>query len=253
MLRALSIAATGGRALLHQIDVGANNLANANTVGFKRSRAQFADLLYQKAGELSFGTGVRLLGTPRLFEQGALQKTDRDLDLALDGEGFFRVRRPGAGGIAYTRAGHLNIDAGGRLVTEEGYVLDPAIRVPADVSKVAVDPEGRVVGVPSGGAAGVILGQIGLTRFVNPSGLESHGRNLFLASAAAGDPIEGFPGESEEFAWVRQGYLEASNTDPVRELTDLISAHRAFEINAKVIEAADEILQAVNGLRRRSS
>ncbi len=253
MLQALSIAATGGRALLRRIDVGANNLANASTVGFKRARAQFADLLYQKLGDLSIGTGVRVLGTPRQVEQGALQKTDRDLDLAIDGEGFFRVRRPGEGGLAYTRAGHLNVDAAGFLVTEEGYVLDPAIRVPADISRLAIDQEGRVVGVPAGSSAGVILGQIGLTRFVNPSGLEPLGRNLFRAAPAAGDPVEGFPGESEDFGWVRQGFLEASNVDPVRELTDLVSAHRAFEMNAKVIEAADEILQAVNGLRRRSS
>ena len=253
MLRALSIAATGGRALLHQIDVGANNLANANTVGFKRARAQFSDLLYQRIGDLSIGTGVRLSGAPRSFEQGALQKTDRDLDLAIEGEGFFRVRLPGDGAVADTRAGRLGIDAEGFLVTEEGYVLDPGIRVPADLSRVAVDPEGRVAGVSGGSRAGVLLGQISLTRFANPAGLESLGRNLFRAAAAAGDPVDGLPGESEELGRIRQGYLEASNTDPVRELTDLIAAHRAFEINAKVIEAADEILQTVNGLRRRAS
>jgi flagellar basal-body rod protein FlgG len=247
MLRALSIAATGGRALLHQIDIGANNLANANTVGFKRARAQFSDLLYQRVGDLSLGTGVRLQGAPRSFEQGALQKTDRDLDLAIEGEGFFRVRRPGDAGVAYTRAGRLSIDAEGFLVTEEGYVLDPGIRVPADVSRIAVDPEGRVAAVTGGSRAGVLLGQIPLARFTNPAGLESLGRNLFAATAAAGEP-----GDSE-VGRIRQGYLEGSNTDPIRELTDLIAAHRAFEINAKVIEAADEILQTVNGLRRRAS
>jgi flagellar basal-body rod protein FlgG len=251
MLRALSIAATGGRALLHQIDLGANNLANANTVGFKRSRAQFADLLYQKSGDVAFGTGVRLAGVSRSFEQGELRKTDRELDLALDGPGFFRVRRPGDGGIAYTRAGRLHVDREGFLATEEGCVLDPGIRVPADVSRIAVDAEGRVVG--AGGGAGVILGQLRLSRFVNPSGLEPLGRTLFAAAEAAGEAIDGYAGESAGFGVVRQGHLEASNVDPIRELTDLISAHRAFEINAKVIEAADEILQAVNGLRRKVS
>jgi flagellar basal-body rod protein FlgG len=251
MLRALSIAATGGRALLQRIDVHAHNLAHADTVGFKRSRVRFAELVARTGPETPVGTGVRVLGTPALFEPGALQKTGRDLDLAIDGEGFFRIR--GAGGEpAYTRAGRLHADASGFLVTDEGFALDPAIRVPRDAARLTIDQEGRVAAATAGGA-GFLLGQLELVRFADPSALEPLGRNLFRAPAASGEPVSGFPGQSEEFGWLRQGYLESSNVDPVRELTDLVAAHRAFEINAKMIETADEVLQAVNRLGRRNS
>jgi flagellar basal-body rod protein FlgG len=264
-LRALSIAATGGRALMGQIDTIANNLANVNTTAFKRQRANFADLFYQQVsragfGEagrnqnptgLSFGTGVRLVSTEKLFEQGVLQATQRDFDLAIDGAGFLRVRQADGTTVAYTRAGNLNIDREGNLVTADGLLLDPPITVPDNVTRIFIDQTGRVQGFdPQNQDTLQDLGQLELTRFVNPAGLEAVGDNLYRETPAAGTRIEGQPAQDPTFGLIRQGFLEQSNVDVVRELVDLITAQRAFETNAKTIEAADQVLQAVNNLRR---
>ena len=262
-LRALSIASTGGRALMHQIDTIANNLANVNTTAFKRSRANFADLFYQQVqragfGEpgrnqsptgLSFGTGVKLVSTEKLFEQGALKETQRQWDLAINGEGFFRVLLPDQT-EAFTRAGNFNVDSEGNVVTAEGYPLIPPLTVSENIAGVLIDQTGLVQGFDTANPETLTdVGQLELTRFINPSGLEAIGDNLYRETPASGTRIEGQPGQGEGFGSIRQGFLEESNVDVIKELVDLISAQRAFEINGNSIKAADEILQAVNNLR----
>jgi flagellar basal-body rod protein FlgG len=242
-LRALSIAASGGSALLHQIDTIAGNLANVNSPGYKRSRATFADLPYSGA----YGSGVRLQSTEKLFEAGKLQPTQRELDLAIEGEGFLRVLLPNQS-VAYTRAGNLNLDSQGNLVTSDGYFVDPPVQVPPGFSRVVIDPTGLVQAFD--GEELQPVGQIEITGFSNPSGLQPAGSNLFRATEAAGERLDGRPGEG--LGVLRQGHLEQSNVDPIRELVDLIQAQRAFEINSRTIQAADEILQNVNNLRRKS-
>lgn len=263
-LRALSIAATGGRALMNSIDTIANNLANVNTTAYKRTRANFSDLFYQQVQRagfgdpgrsqsptgLFFGTGVKLVSTEKLFEQGTFQRTERDLDIAVDGEGLLRVRLPDQT-VVFTRAGNFNIDAQGNVVTAEGYVLDPPITVPENITRLFIDQTGLVQGFdPQTPEDLQPVGQMELTRFINPSGLESIGDNLYRETPAAGNRIDGQPGQGQGFGTIRQGFLEESNVDVIKELVDLISAQRAFEINGNTIETADEILQAVNNLRR---
>jgi len=240
-IRALAIAATGGRALLHQIDLIAGNLANVNSVGYKRSRATFADLLDR--------SGVRLQSTGRIFDAGKLQATQRELDLAVEGEGFLRVLLPDQS-AAFTRAGNLSLDAEGNLATADGYLVDPPIAVPPGYTRLVIDADGVVQGTYPDADEPQALGQIELTKFQNPSALQSAGGSLFRATEAAGEWIDGQPGR--EFGTIRQGHLEQSNVDPMRELADLIQAQRAFELNNRVMQAADEILQSVNNLRRKS-
>jgi flagellar basal-body rod protein FlgG len=236
-IRALAIAATGGRALLQQIDLIAANLANVNTAGYKRSRANFADLLDR--------SGARLQSAVRVFETGRLQATQRDLDLAVEGDGFLRVLLPDRS-VAYTRAGYLKLDEDGNLASADGYLVDPPLQVPPGYTKLLIDPSGLVQGTYPDSDEPQALGQIELTTFQNPAGLESAGGSLFRATEAAGEPREGQGGA------IRQGHLEQSNVDPLRELADLIQAQRAFELNSRVVQAADEILQTVNNLRRKS-
>lgn len=262
-LRALSIASTGGRALMSTIDSIANNLANVNTISYKKSRVNFADLFYQQVqragfGQLGanqqptglfFGTGVKLVSTEKLFTQGSLKRTDRDLDIAIDGDGFFRVILPD-GTIAFTRAGNFQRDAEGNLVSSNGYLLDPQIQIDQAITRITVDVQGLVQGFdPSQPEALQELGQIQLSRFPNPSGLEAIGDNLYRETLASGSRIDGDPG-SEGFGFLRGGFTEESNVDVIEELTDLINAQRAFEINTSTIRASDEILQTVNSLRR---
>jgi flagellar basal-body rod protein FlgG len=264
VLRALSIAATGGRSMMEQIDTIANNLANANTTSYKKTRANFADLFYQQVqragfGEAGrnqdpsgtfFGSGVRLVSTEKLFEQGTLQNTNRDLDFAIEGQGFFRVILPDQT-TAFTRAGNFSIDAQGNLVTSEGLLLDPAITVSQNITRIFIDTTGLVQGFdPQTPETLQAVGQLELTRFINPSGMESIGDNLYRQTPAAGDRIDGQPGQGQGFGIIRQGFLEQSNVDVIKELVDLIQAQRAFEINSKSIETADQILQTVSQLRR---
>jgi flagellar basal-body rod protein FlgG len=261
-LRSLSIAATGGTAMQRQIDSIANNLANVNTTGFKRSRADFSDLFYQHLSQAGFasddgqmiatgiqqGTGVRLLATPKIFEQGALDFTGRPLDLAIEGEGFFRVQRGNE--VKYTRAGSFRVDAEGRLVTAQGFSMDPPVEIPSNITQVQVSLDGRVEGLdPDSPNEAQDLGEILLARFRNPSGLRAIGENLYEETGASGQPIEGQPG-AEGLGVIRDKTIESSNVDVIREMVDLIEAQRAFEINTRVIQASDEILQQVNTLRR---
>jgi len=261
-MRSLAIAATGMQAQQLNVEVISNNIANMNTTGFKRQRAEFQDLLYQNlerpgastssAGTMSptgiqIGVGVKAGSIGRVTEQGSLTRTDNPTDLAISGRGYFQVSMPD-GTTAYTRDGNLAIDAEGRLVTSDGYPLEPAITVPSDALSVSVSRDGVVEATLQGQTAPQQLGQIELAAFVNPAGLEAQGDNLFLQTAASGDPNTATP-TSPGFGSLMQGFVETSNVNAVEEISALIIAQRAYEMNAKVITASDEMLQAATQVR----
>lgn len=254
----LHIARSGLEALDARLRTIANNLANANTVGFKRDRAAFETLLYQTerpagapAGAdnrfgmgLATGAGVRVAGAERVHAQGGFTLTGNALDLAVDGEGLFEVQLPD-GTSAYTRAGALTRDGEGRIVTPQGYRLVPEIQVPEGATGITVGPDGTVSALNPGETEPAELGRITLATFINPAGLEPVGENLFRETIASGAPTIGNPGEAG-VGRIRQGALEASNVSTVQELVDMIETQRAYEINAKVIQAADEMMRYVN-------
>jgi len=261
-MRALSIAATGVQAQQQNVEVIANNVANINTTGFKRQRAEFQDLIYQNLerpgaatsnqGNLAplgvqVGLGVRTAAIGRNTEQGPLTITDNPYDLAIEGNGYFQVLLP-TGDIAYTRAGNFALDNQGQIVTTDGFLLEPAITVPAEAVGVSVGRDGTVEVRISGDPQPQQIGQLEIASFINPAGLEAIGDNLFLQTAASGDPIVGAPGEVG-FGALRQGALEASNVNAVTEISRLIEAQRAYELNTRVIAAVDELLQAVGNIR----
>ncbi|MFZ1984880.1 MAG: flagellar basal-body rod protein FlgG [Desulfatitalea sp.] len=262
MIRSLWTAASGMQAQTTNIDVIANNLSNVNTAGFKRSRAEFQDLLYEtmrppgvtSAGGsqvptgIQIGHGTRTVATQKLFIQGDFQHTENDLDMAIEGQGFFQVTQPN-GDIAYSRAGNFKIDSDGRIVTADGYLIEPEITIPTDTLAVSIATDGTVSVMQPGQTAPADVGNIQLARFVNPAGLNSIGRNLFLRSEASGDATTGTPGE-EGYGTLAQGYLEMSNVSVVDEMVNMITAQRAYEINSKAIQAADEMLQTANNLKR---
>lgn len=262
MIRSLWTAATGMQAQTTNIDVIANNLSNVNTSGFKRSRAEFQDLLYETmrppgtttAGGnqvptgIQVGHGTRTVSTQKLFIQGDFQHTQNELDMAIEGEGFFQVTQPN-GELAYTRAGNFKIDSEGRLVTPDGFLLEPEITIPIDTVAVAISTDGTVSILQSGQTQPTDVGNIQLARFINPGGLSSIGRNLFVENAASGTPVTGTPGE-DGYGTIAQGYLEMSNVSVVDEMVNMITAQRAYEINSKAIQAADEMLQTANNLKR---
>jgi flagellar basal-body rod protein FlgG len=262
MIRSLWTAASGMQAQSLNIDVIANNLANVNTAGFKRSRADFQDLLYenlrapgvassvdtQVPSGIQVGHGTRPAATQKVFIQGDFQHTQNDLDLAIEGNGFYRVLQPN-GEEAYTRSGAFKLDRDGRIVTSDGYMLDPEITIPTDSVSVSVGTDGTVTVLLAGESEPTEIGTIELTRFINPSGLNSIGRNLYLSSNASGDGISGTPGE-DGFGTIAQGFVEMSNVSVVDEMVNMISAQRAYEISSKAIQASDEMLQMANNLRR---
>ncbi len=262
MVRSLFTAATGMHAQQINVDVISNNLANVNTVGFKRSRADFQDLLYQTirapgapAGEgvhlptgLQVGLGVKPVAVQKLFTQGDFINTGNNLDLVIEGDGFFQITRPD-GTTAYTRAGAFKLDREGRIVTSDGYPLEPSITIPPDATKITVASDGRVSVLQAGAATPVEIGTIETARFVNPSGLLAIGKNLFLATDASGDPATGAPGADGRGA-INQGFLEMSNVNVVEELANLIIAQRAYELNSRVVQASDEMAQTAAMLRR---
>ena len=251
MFRSLQIAATGMAAQETQLDTIANNLANANTTGFKRQEVNFEDMLYQtqKApsgtgaapGGVQIGSGTRVVGTPRSFTQGAIQQTGNSLDIAIEGHGFLSVQKPG-GEIAYTRSGSLKLDATGRITTTDGLPVEPPITVPPDATSVVIGPDGVVSATRQGQTAPTQLGQFQLVTFPNPDGLSALGHNLFQTSASSGEPTSGVPG-GEGRGTILQGALEGSNVEVVTEMIGLIRAQRAYEINSKVMAAADEMLR----------
>lgn len=262
-MRALSIAATGMAAQQLNVEVISHNVANINTTSFKRSRAEFADLLYQvekaagtpttTGGEvtpegLRVGLGVRPAAIRNLHMQGALAQTGNTLDLAIMGKGFFRISGPD-GETLYTRAGAFNKNATGQIVTTEGYIVQPAITVPPDATVVTVNETGQVFAQVQGEVEPRQLGQLSVATFVNEVGLAPLGGNLYRETAASGAAVVGIAG-SAGLGPIKQGYLESSNVDAVKEITELISAQRAYEMNSKVVQAADEMMGTVaKGLR----
>lgn len=262
-MRALSIAATGMAAQQLNVEVIANNMANINTTGFKQGRAEFTDLLYQiervhgipsRGGEniipegAQLGLGVRLAAIRQLNIQGPLAETGNQLDFAMNGPGWFQVTSPD-GDTLFTRAGAFNVNGNGEIVTMDGYLVDPAISVPANTIRVEVNQTGEVFAKVGGEPNPVSIGQLTLANFANPTGLDALGGNLYRATTASGEPVTGLPGDPG-FGTVHQGYLENSNVDPVKEITELISAQRAYEMNSKVIQAADDMAGVVSkGIR----
>ena len=260
MLKAFSTAATGMEAQQRMVDVTANNLANINTNGFKRSTLDFQDLLYVKirasgtevasgitapAG-LEIGSGVRVASTVKVFSGGELQNTNRPLDVAISGEGFLQVSLPG-GELRYTRDGGLQLNAEGQLVTSTGYTIEPSISIPTDAESVDIAKDGGV-NVTVGDTVSVI-GNIELARFPNPPGLSSEGDNLFAATEASGTATTGTPGDSG-FGTLQAGFLEKSNVQMITELVNLIKAQRAYETNSRAIRAADEMLRKAIAIAR---
>ena len=260
---ALRTAATGMMAQQLRTEVIANNLANVNTTGFKRSRAQFEDLLYQNVQNpaivgnpdsntlpaIQVGRGTRLAAVQRLHSQGAVEQTSRPLDLAIEGEGFFQVQLPN-GQVAYTRDGSLGISDTGTLVTAEGFAILPGIRIPTDAANLSVSPTGVVSAQVGSDTANLQeIGQIEIARFMNPSGLMSLGQNLLGETAASGQATIGFPAD-EGMGRLLQGYLEGSNVEIVQEMVDMISAMRAYEINSKSIKNSEEMMQVANNMAR---
>ena len=263
MIRALYSAASGMTAQQLNVDNIANNLANANTSGYKMRRAQFQDLLYQSmvqpgssAGQqttvptgLQLGLGTRAASNEIIFTQGNFSQTDNPLDVVIQGSGFFQVRRA-TGDIGYTRAGSFHLDKTGNLVTADGDPLEPAITIPPNGQNISIAPDGTVSYSLPGQTAAQQAGQIQLAGFQNPAGLNSIGRNLYLPTDASGEPTVANPGGQEGLGSLLQGYQEQSNVSIVEEFINLIVAQRAYEANSKVVKAADDMYQQVNNLQR---
>jgi flagellar basal-body rod protein FlgG len=260
MLRALYTAATGSQSQQFNIDVISNNVANVNTTGYKKSRAEFQDLLsqtYSAAGALTsqgttdpvgvqVGLGVQVSATQRIFLPGSIAQTGNPLDLAIQGDGFFQVQRDG-GDIGYTRDGSFKRDANGTLVTSDGYPVQPNMTIPNDATEVVIGLNGAVSVRQSGSTNLNQIGQLQIVRFANPAGLESIGHNLYSATPASGTAVQGTAGQGDfSKTTLSQGFTEGSNVQIVEELINLITAQRAFEANSKVIKASDELLQTAN-------
>jgi flagellar basal-body rod protein FlgG len=258
MIRSLWISKTGLDAQQTQMDVISNNLANVSTSGFKRSRAVFEDLLYQTLRQpgaqssqqtqlptgLQIGTGVRPVATERIFSQGNLQQTSNNKDVAIQGEGFFQVLLPD-GTTAYTRDGSFQMDNQGQLVTSSGYVVQPAITIPADAQSITIGRDGTVSVTQPGSAAGTQVGSLQLATFINPAGLEARGENLYVETASSGSPGTNTPGTNGA-GLLMQGYTETSNVNVVEELVNMIQTQRAYEINSKAITTSDQMLQRLS-------
>ncbi len=262
MFKSLWIASTGMEAQQLYVDVISNNLANVNTVGFKKNRVDFEDLLYMGTKTpgvasspntevptgVQIGQGVRPVATQKQFSMGSLQQTENPLDLAIEGDGFFQIIKPN-GETAYTRDGTLKIDSGGNLVNSNGYALEPAISITEETQKINISPDGIVSILESGSSTPVQVGNIELARFVNPTGLQAIGGNLFVKTEASGEPVTGVPGDSA-LGFISQGFLELSNVSVVEEMVNMIVAQRAYEISSKSIKTADDMLQMAANLKR---
>ena len=262
-MRALYTAATGMMAQELNVQVISNNIANVRTTGYKRQRIHFQDLLYEhirRAGTQTsdqntqvpagtfVGSGVKTASTGRVMSQGNLTPTEKEYDVAIRGEGFFRIQMPD-GRTAYSRDGSFDLDSQGRLVTRDGYLVQPGITVPNNATGVSINAQGTVEVTLPGQTAPQQLGQIQLSRFINKVGLESIGDNLFVETAGSGPAIDGLGGE-EGFGTLQQNYLEEGNVQAVTELSSLIAAQRAYEMNSKVISAADQMMQSTTQIMR---
>ncbi|MEE8483778.1 MAG: flagellar basal-body rod protein FlgG [Nitrospinota bacterium] len=262
MIRSLFTATTGMSAMQQNIDVIANNLANVNTQGFKRSRAEFQDLLYrtlkmpgtatptgnQVPTGIQIGMGSKLSAVTKLLTQGDMLQTENQLDIAIQGRGFFQIQQPD-GSVAYTRAGTFRSDSSGMLVNSDGLPLEPAITIPEDATSISIAENGEVSVMQAGSTTPNILGTIEIASFINPAGLLAMGSGLYTETDASGTANAGIPGENE-LGVLLQGYIESSNVNVVEELTGMIMAQRAYELNSKAITTADEMLQTANGTKR---
>lgn len=259
MIESMSIGASGMHAQQLHIDVIANNLANSNTMGFKKSRVDFEDLMYRElvrnenfmaTPDISkpVGAGAAIASTNKMFTTGEAKKTERDLDLAIQGDGFFEIVLPD-NSYAYTRSGSFQLDQDGMLTNQDGYPLSVMVQVPSDTEDLLIKPDGRILAQVTGESDLIELGQIELAKFVNSSALNPVGDNLYRPSEQSGDALYSVPGD-EGVGDLQQGFLEASNVNLVEELTNLIMAQRAYEINSKVVQASDEVLNIANNLRR---
>lgn len=262
-MRALYTAATGMMAQELNVQVISNNIANMRTTGYKRQRAEFQDLLYEHVKRIGtqtsdqgnilpvgvdLGSGVKTVGTPRLMSQGTLNPTGAPLDLAIRGDGFFKIQMPD-GTYAYTRDGSFNMDAQGRVVTAQGNVVQPGITIPQNSTGLTINAQGQVSVVPQGQTTPTVLGQLTLTRFINNAGLLSVGDNQFTETPASGTPQDGLP-NTDGAGDIQQGNLESANVEAVSEISDLIAAQRAYEMNGKVITAADQMLSTTSNMVR---
>jgi flagellar basal-body rod protein FlgG len=245
------------------VEVIANNIANMRTTGYKRQRAEFQDMLYEHVRRIGtqtsdqgnilpvgvdLGSGVKTVGTPRIMTQGTLAQTGGDLDVAIRGEGFFKIQMPD-GTFSYTRDGSFQMDAQGRIVTAQGNVVQPGITIPTNSTSLTINPQGQVSVIVAGATTPTILGQLTLTRFINKAGLLPIGDNLFNETPASGTPQDGLP-NTDGMGDLQQGNLEQANVEAVTEISDLIAAQRAYEMNSKVISATDQMLQTTSGLYR---
>jgi flagellar basal-body rod protein FlgG len=260
MIRSLWIAKTGMDAQQTQLDVISNNLANVGTTGFKHSRVAFEDLLYQNLRQsganssqqtqlptgLQIGTGVVPVATETMFDQGNLQQTGNQFDLAINGQGFFQVQMPD-GTFAYTRDGSFHIDATGALVTNSGFAVTPAITIPAAAQSVTIGQDGTVTVTLQGKTTPQTVGTLQLATFINPPGLQANGQNLFLETAASGTPSANTPG-TNGLGTLQQGFIETSNVNVVSELVNMIQTQRAYEMNSKSIQTADQMLSKLSEL-----
>jgi len=260
MLRSLWTAASGMAAQKFNMDVIANNLANVNTSGFKKSRADFEDLLYQNLKSpgaetssggtiptgIQVGMGTRLVSVQKIFTQGDLQQTSNPTDLAIEGNGFFKILNNGT--EYYTRSGSFKRDSEGYLVTSNGDRLQPEIAIPSNTSTITIDSGGNLTGLASDGSTVTVSGKLALYNFVNPSGLLSAGANRLSKTEASGEPIEGTPGV-DGLGTISQGELESSNIDVVEEMVNMIASQRAYETSSKSIKASDEMMQIANNIR----
>jgi flagellar basal-body rod protein FlgG len=266
-IQTLYTAATGMESMQFRLDTIANNLANVNTTGFKRDRANFEDAFYlhpklpgaedadgkRTPTGIHLGLGSRPTSTQSDFRQGTLDTTNKDLDLAIEGPGFFQVKDPITQQNLYTRSGNFSLNADGDIVLSSagiGRLLEPPIQIPPDAVKIQITPQGLVSYLAPGSPDLQPVGQIELAQFINPEGMLKLGENLFAQTDASGQPTTGQPGSQDGLGQVRQGALEQSNVEPVRELIDLITTQRAFEMNSQAVQAADQMLQVVSNLRR---
>jgi flagellar basal-body rod protein FlgG len=262
-MRALHTAATGMIAQELNVQVISNNIANMRTTGYKRQRAEFQDLIYEHVSRvgtqtstqgnilpvgIDLGGGVRTVGTPRVMTQGTIMPTGKDLDVAIRGEGFFKILMPD-GTFAYTRDGSFEMDAQGRVVTPRGNLVQPGITIPTNATGITINAQGQVSATVSGSTTPTVLGQLTMTRFVNKAGLQPIGDNLFTETPASGTPQDG-SANSDGYGDLLQGNLEQANVEAVTEISDLIAAQRAYEMNAKVITATDQMLQATSTMMR---
>lgn len=262
-MRAMQTAATGMAAQELNVQVIANNIANMRTTGYKRQRVEFQDLLYEHIRRVGtqtsdqgnmlpvgvdIGSGVKTVGTPRIMTQGALAQTGNDLDIAIRGDGFFKIQMPD-GTYTYTRDGSFSMDSQGRIVTAQGYLVQPGITIPQNASSITINAQGQVSVTTPGSTTPSVLGQITMTRFINKAGLQPIGDNLFVETPASGTPQDGIAA-TDGMGDLQQRNLEQANVEAVTEISDLISAQRAYEMNSKVISATDQMMSTTSNLFR---